>query len=222
MFQSIILLFQGVFLFFLSRRATNQLFQFLRIFIKNEKLVFSIISFLYLPGTILHEMGHFIMATILFLKVKDINIFPEIKQDYIKLGSVLYEKKDFVRSFIIGIAPLFAGIFFFYYLSVFRLFPSANLLQNALFLYLIFTVSSTMFSSKQDLVDFIFIVPFVIFVAGIVYIFQINLNFILKDERVLNNLSEFLKEVNFYLFISLIVNLGSIIILKSVTILVKK
>lgn len=221
MFQFTILLSQNILLFFLSRRATNQLFQFLRIFIKKEKIVFWIISLLYLPGTILHEMGHFLMATILFLKVRDVNIFPEIKEDYIKLGSVLYEKKDFVRSFIVGIAPFFAGIFFFYYLSIFNLFPATNFLQNLLFLYLIFAVSSTMFSSKQDLVDFIFIVPFIIFMAGGVYIFQINLSFIFKDQRVLINLLEFLKEVNFYLFISLIVNLGSIIILKALTILVK-
>ncbi len=222
MFQFVILLFQNILLFFLSRRTTNKLFQFLRIFIKKERIVFWIISLLYFPGTILHEMSHFLTATILFLKVKDINIFPEIKKDYIKLGSVLYEKKDFVRGFVIGIAPFFAGIFFFYYLSIFNLFPSVNFFQNLIFLYLIFAVSSTMFSSKQDLVDFVFIIPFIIFMAGVFYIFQINLDFILKDQKALINLLEFLKEVNFYLFVSLLVNLGSIIIIKFLTILAKK
>jgi hypothetical protein len=211
----ILLFFQTIALFFVSRHSTNQLFQFLRIFIKNEKWVFAIVSFLYLPGTILHEMAHFFAAMALFLKVKDINIFPEFKKDYIKLGSVLYEKKDFVRSFLVGIAPFFAGIFFFYYLSIFKLFPSVNLLQNLLFSYLIFAVSSTMFSSKQDLIDFIFIIPFVIFGAGIIYIFQIDFTFILKNEKAVKNLVQFLKEINFYLFISLIINLSLIIILKS-------
>jgi len=217
----IILFLQTIALFFVSRHSTNQLFQFLRIFIKNEKWVFAIVSFLYLPGTILHEMAHFFAAMALFLKVKDISIFPEFKKDYIKLGSVLYEKRDIVRSFLVGIAPFFAGIFFFYYLSIFKLFPSTYLLQNLLFSYLIFAVSSTMFSSKQDVIDFIFIIPFVIFGAGIIYIFQIDFTFILKNKNVVKNLLQFLKEVNFYLFVSLIINLGLILTLKLIRLIFK-
>jgi len=178
MIYLILFLSQIVFLFFISRHATNCLFRFLRSFIKNEKIVFSLVSLIYLPGTILHEIGHLFAAMVLFLKVRDINIFPEFEENYIKLGSVLYEKRDFVRGFLVGVAPFFAGILFFYFISVFNLFPSVNLVQNFFVAYLIFSISSTMFSSKQDLIDFIFMIPFFIFVAGFVYIFQINLNII--------------------------------------------
>jgi hypothetical protein len=216
------LIVQIILIFFLSRLSTNQIFYFLRRFIKNEKIIFSFVSIFYLPGTALHEIAHFFAVTILFLKVKEVKIFPEFKKDYIKLGSVLYEKKDFVRGFLVGISPFFAALFFFYFISVFKLFPSSNFLQNFFFAYIIFVVSSTMFSSKQDLVDFVFIIPFIILVVGVLYIFQIDLNFILNDQKILNNLLNFLKEVNFYLFVSLILNASSIIILRLITTIVKK
>lgn len=209
-----LLFFELLSLFFISRLSTNQLFYFLRKFIKDEKRVFSLVSLFYLPGTIVHEMAHFLAATILFLKVKEVKIFPEFKKNSIKLGSVWYEKKDFVRGFFVGIAPLFAAVFFFYLISFFKLFPSSNLFQNLFFVYIIFVVSSTMFSSKQDLVDFVFFVPFIFFIAAIGYIFQINLNFVIDNQKIFNILLESLKDVNFYLVFSLIVNFFFFIILK--------
>lgn len=208
---------QIIFIFFVSRLATNQIFYFLRRFIKKEKVVFSLVSLFYLPGTSLHEVAHFLAATVLFLKVREVKIFPEFKEDYIKLGSVLYEKKDFLRGFLVGLAPLFAGILFFYFISLFKLFPSSNIFQNLFFAYLIFTISSTMFSSKQDLVDFVFILPILILIMAFIYIFQIDFTFILKNKQVLESLLKFLKEINFYLFFSLIINLGFFIILKWLT-----
>ena len=211
------LIVQITLIFFISRLTTNQIFYFLRKFIKKEKVIFSLVSLFYLPGTSLHEIAHFLAATALFLKVKEIKIFPEFKEGYIKLGSVLYEKKDFIRGFLVGIAPIFAGILFFYFISVFKIFPSTNIFQNLLFAYLIFAVSSTMFSSKQDLVDFVFIIPILILIIAFIYIFQIDFSIILKNKELLESLLEFLKEVNFYLFFSLIINFSFFIILKWLT-----
>jgi hypothetical protein len=153
---------------------------------------------------------------ILFLKVHEINIFPKLEGDHIRLGFVSYEKQDFVRGFLVGIAPFSAGLVFFYFVSVFNLFPSINLFQNIILVYLIFSVSSNMFSSKQDLVDFVFVIPLFIFLAGFFYIFQINLDMLFKNKRIWDISLEFLMKMNFYLFLSLIINLSSIIILKSV------
>lgn len=213
-FSFFFLIFQIILIFFFTRLSLNQIFYFLRKFIKNEKIVFSFVSIFFFPGTALHELAHFFAATILFLRVKEVKIFPEFKENYIKLGSVLYEKKDFFRGFLVGIAPFFAALLFFYFISVFKLFPSVNFFQNLFFSYLIFAVSSTMFSSKQDLVDFIFILPIIILIFGIIYIFQIDFNFIFKDQKILKNLLKFLEEINFYLFLSLIVDITIFIILK--------
>lgn len=194
-------------LFFLSRQTTNHLFFFLRRFIKNEKTIYGLVSLIYFPGTILHELSHFFAATILFLKVREVKILPEFEKNYIKLGKVVYEKKDFVRGFLVGIAPLFGALFFFYLVYFFQLFPAKNFFLNLLFFYLIFTVSSTMFSSKQDLIDLVFIIPFFLFVGIIFYIFQIDPLILIKNSKIINNLVLFFNQVNQYLLLSVVINL---------------
>jgi len=208
----LLLLSQLVFLFFLSRIVTKKLFFFLRRIIHKESLVFSLVSLIYLPGTIIHEFGHFIMAMVLFLRVTSISIFPEWKGNYIKLGSVVYEKRDYLRSIIVGIAPLFSGLFFFFFIAYFNFWPANNFLVNAFLLYLMFTVSSTMFSSKQDLKDLIFIIPFAVVFGGIIYVFNINLSLLFNDTFI-NVLIHFARELNFYLLISVIINLSLIVLL---------
>lgn len=201
-------------IFFISHQITNHLFFLLRRFIKDEKTIYGLVSLLYLPGTILHELSHFFAATILFLRVREVKILPEFEKNYIKLGKVIYEKKDFARGFLVGIAPLFGALLFFYLVSFFRLFPSQNQILNLFFFYLIFTVSSTMFSSKQDLVDLIFIIPFIIFMGILFYIFQIDPTQFLENSKIINNLLTFLNQVNQYLFFSLIINFLVLVMLK--------
>jgi len=188
------------------------MFLFLRKITRNDNLIFSLISLIYLPGTIIHEFGHFIMAMILFLKVTDISIFPEWKDNYIKLGSVLYEKKDYLRSILVGIAPLFSGLFFFFFIAYFNLLPSENILINFFLFYLMFAVSSTMFSSKQDLKDVIFVIPFVVVIVGIVYILGIDIRGLFNHQGMLI-LTSFSQQINLYLFISLLINLSLVILL---------
>ena len=115
---------QIVLIFFISRVSTNEMFYTIRIFIKNEKFVLSLVSLFYLPGTIIHEFAHFIAASILFLKVKSLTIFPQFQGNYIKLGSVVYEKKDVLRGILVGIAPIFAGLFCFFVIDASKIFPS--------------------------------------------------------------------------------------------------
>lgn len=207
-FFSIFLIFiiQLTALFFLSRKTINRLFFFFHSFLNHEKTVFLLLSLIFFPGTILHELAHFFAATILFLNVRDLQIFPHFERDEIKLGQVAYEKKDFLRSIMVGIAPILAGLFFFFFLSFFKLFPSGNLWQNLFFGYLVFVISSTMFSSKKDLVDFIYIIPTVLIFLGVIYVFDIKLDFIFKNKNLLVTFSSFLEKINFYLLLSLLIN----------------
>ncbi len=206
-------------LFFLSKKTTNEIFYLFRALHVEEKTIFTIVSILFLPGTILHELAHYLTATILFMKVREVKILPEFEEKEIKLGRVLYEKKDFVRGIMVGIAPFFVGVFFFWLLAFFKLFPHENLLLAIAVGYLIFAVSSTMFSSKQDLVDIVFIVPILLILGSIMYIFNIRLDWIVKNKAVLENISSFIKQVNFYFFISLGINIciiGSLKILRNI------
>lgn len=198
---------QIVLLYFLSRLTINKAFQILQIFSKNDHLVFSLVSLIFFPGTVVHELAHFIAATVLFLKVRSIDILPRREGAEIKLGSVLYEKKDFVRGVLVGIAPIFAGVLFFWFVAKFRLFPSENILLNIVFLYLIFAVSSMMFSSKRDLVDLIYIIPLGVFLYGFYYVFDLRLDFLIQNEALRQGMISFIRQVNIFFLISIGVNL---------------
>lgn len=213
---------QLIVLFFISRRTTNNLFHFLRLLSKNEKLIFSLVALLYLPGTIIHEMSHFFAALILFLRVREVSIFPAVQKNYIKLGSVTYERKDFIRGFLVGIAPLGGGMLIFYSIGFFHLFPSHDFFLNVLFAYIIFTVSSTMFSSSQDLVDFLYMIPLFILVAGLLYILHIDIAHVAGNVFFANQILPLIKTINIYLLFSIIINISVIIFLTVSTRLLKR
>ncbi|NMB84181.1 hypothetical protein GYA28_02725 [Candidatus Roizmanbacteria bacterium] len=218
----IFFLVQVLLIFFVSRLTINNIFYFLRRFTKNEKLIFSLVSLFFLPGTLLHEIAHFFGAMVMMLKVHQVTVFPTWHDDYIKLGSVVYEKKDFLRGVIVGIFPFVFGTGFFWLVAKFKLFPQPNLLLNVLWIYLFFNISSTMFSSKQDLIDIVYILPVLVIVAGFVYIFNIDVVGILNSPKIRDNLLDFTREVNYYLTMSLGINLGLLVIFKSFSLLFNK
>jgi len=200
---------QSLIIFFLSRQNFKQLFFLLRKIFHREKTVYTLISLIFLPGTIVHELSHFFAAIVLFLPVKDIQIFPKFEEGQIKLGQVFYVKKDFLRGILVGVAPFFGALFLFFGLSFFNLFPNKNLGLNIFLIYLIFTVSSLMFSSKQDLVDIGYLIPFILFLLIIGYIFQpfipsFNLSYF---KNIIAGLEFFLTNVNYYLFLSILIHL---------------
>lgn len=209
-FLIIIFLIELILLFFTTRFIITHVYKTLYKIIKNHLFVSSCIAVIYFPGTVLHELAHYFTALVLFLPVKSMNVFPQIEQGYIKLGSVTYEKKDVVRGFLVGIAPLFVGLG-----SLFTLFFTENTTHSNIWItigtwYLIFTISSTMFSSSQDLVDMIFVIPLIIIGVLAVYVLQI-------DSIVLSFFSSFalityLQKLIFYLSIPIILY-GTLIII---------
>jgi hypothetical protein len=214
-FQPLIVLILLFVLFFVSRQTINELFYILRIFIKGDSVVFGLVALFFLPGTILHEFSHFFMAIILFLPVHKIQIFPEFEKNYIKLGKVLYEKKDVIRGVIVGLAPLFGALLLFWVLSVFHLFPQQNILLTIVLGYIIFAVSSSMFSSQQDLIDLVYFIPFVILLGIIIYIFNINFDFIFRNRILMQKIEDFFLNVRFYIIFSLVIHGIVIVTFKS-------
>lgn len=115
------------------------------------------------------------MAIVLLLKVRSFTVFPEWEDNSIKLGSVVYEKKDFVRGILVGIAPILIGLILFWIISIVHPFSQESILLKILMVYVIFVLSSTMFSSKQDLIDMVYLIPLILIIVAIVYIFQIDI-----------------------------------------------
>lgn len=160
-------------IFFLSRLSLQKSYPVLKKIVKNDKLIFFFISLIYFPGTVIHELSHYIVALLLNLHPREIYLFPVIEGRTVRLGHVLYEKHphDFIRSILVGIAPFLGGLISLWALIQTKLFPGNVWWQTLLFGYLILTISANMFSSKQDLVDVGYLIPFGLFIAFLLYLF---------------------------------------------------
>lgn len=146
------LLFLEIFLlFFLSRKVSRELSKFLSI---------NLLSFLFLPGVIIHELSHLLIAAILLVPVGHMEFKPKKSQNGVKLGSVEIGKTDPIRRSIIGFAPVFVGfaiivgiVYFFFNNIVFFQDKNSYLFLAAILgiIYLLFAISNTMFSSSKDM-----------------------------------------------------------------------
>jgi len=125
-----------------------------------------------LPGVILHEGSHWLIAKLLRMRTGRISLWPKLQRDgTLRLGYVETERVDFLRSSLVGVAPLVAGIVALLVLGQHVLHIDAVGLAIAggemdiawqlgaqilglplagLWIYLVFAVSNTMFPSASD------------------------------------------------------------------------
>jgi hypothetical protein len=73
--------------------------------------------FIMLPGVLVHEFGHWIIAKVLLVKVKKVRLWPERKKGSLRLGLVETVQTDPVRSSLIGMGPVVAGVVVVYLIS---------------------------------------------------------------------------------------------------------
>ncbi|MBP6045101.1 MAG: M50 family metallopeptidase [Microgenomates group bacterium] len=212
MTQVLLFLILCVALFFLSRKTIHTCFYFFSRFLKHPQAAYRMIALLYFPGTAIHEMSHLVMAMILNLKVRDITLIPKVRGNTLKLGTVTYEKRDVVRGLMVGIAPFFAALFAFWLIDAFKLLY-INYWSGALFSYIVFTISSTMFSSKQDLIDLVYVIPIIVVIGVVLFVLKIDVKSFLVIFDV-NLMSQFFSVVNSFLIFSLLLNGGMIVVLK--------
>ena len=65
---------------------------------------------LFLPGTLIHELSHWLMAKLLAVRTGRIEIWPQVKRNgAVWLGTVQVGRADPLRSSLIGLAPLVVG-----------------------------------------------------------------------------------------------------------------
>lgn len=201
-------------IYVISRLILKELFILLRKFFQSDFVVFSLVSLLFLPGTIIHESAHFITALLLILPVKSMTVFPKWDENEIKLGEVLFIKKDFLRAILVGIAPVFFGIGILFSLFYFHVYPANNIGLNILYAYLIFSISANMFSSKQDLKDLSLIIPVILLLIIIFYVFNIKIN--------INSLNAIMNNINRYIFFVLVIDVFLFAITKLLNYLIKR
>ncbi len=140
-------------LYLLSRSLTKEISHLLHKFTRNKKITVYLLAFLFLPGTIIHELSHHLMAELLFVRTGKIHLIPEIIGSEIRMGQAEIEKTDFVRRFFIGVAPFIVGniiLFGAVYSSIYY-FYADNKFFVLFLLYILFQTGNTMFASKKDM-----------------------------------------------------------------------
>ncbi len=146
----------------------------------NKTAAIFLFSFLFLPGTFVHELAHFLMAKLLFVPTGSFSLKPELTGNDLRLGRVMIAKTDIIRRFLIGSAPFLAGTAIIL-LATFLL-QQENTWNNPYFLVfvilIIFQIGNTMFSSKKDMESIVPLLILVTILTIVVYItgFRIKLD----------------------------------------------
>lgn len=162
-YLTLIVLFELTLLFLISGKITRTLYTFFYALTRSHEFASGLLTFLYLPGTVIHEFAHLLSAEIMRVPTGTISFTPQIiktdsKQKEIKMGSVAIAETDPLRRFLIGIAPIIFGLFFLMLLIwLFQYFwPQMDTrtkqgLLTASIAYALFAVSNSMYSSKRDM-----------------------------------------------------------------------
>jgi hypothetical protein len=167
-FWIFLFLFQVFLLSKVSNNLFNQIYYFLHKIFSKDSTVVLIISFIFLPGTFIHELSHALTATLLGSRVTRFSIWPKVENGGIKMGYAQFTVLDVFRNTLIGISPLIIGISILYFLIYY--FFSVNVYLKILFVYLIFQVSNSMFLSESDIKD-LKILLMVVLSFGIIFYF---------------------------------------------------
>ena len=139
---------------------------------RHEQMAILLNQLIFLPGVILHEASHWMMAKLVGARLTGMSIWPARQPDgSLRLGYVQTERVDFMREALIGIAPLLAGctavgIIGYSRLgigslgtvlasgNIWHVFRFIKLQMNSadllIWLYLLFALSNTMLPSASD------------------------------------------------------------------------
>lgn len=203
----ILLFLEIVALFLLSRKISKVFSKFLSI---------NFLSFLFLPGVIIHELSHMLVAVILLVPIGDMEFTPKKGEAGLKLGSIEIAKTDPIRRSMIGFAPVFVGLMIV--IGIVYLFSSnieflkdkdSYIVIAAVLgiMYLLFAVSNTMFSSSKDMEGTveILITLLIIFVSAYILGFRPPLDF--TDKILTKEFLDIIKKSSIFLLVPIFIDL---------------
>ncbi len=75
----------------------------------SEDMAMVILFLIYLPGILIHEASHWLVARLLGLKTSNFRVWPKYTRNTIGLGSVTVSSGGTVYDSLVGLAPLLVG-----------------------------------------------------------------------------------------------------------------
>jgi hypothetical protein len=153
---------------FLQRWLHQHIQGFALVLTGNAGCGLRLLFYLLLPGVILHELSHYVVAKLLLVRTSNLQIgLGNTRAKRVSLGSVNIERTDTLRESLVGVAPFVVGVGAIWLIAAwgFDVLPQAGgawalMLQRVreyandwttwLDLYLIFAVSTAMIPSESD------------------------------------------------------------------------
>jgi hypothetical protein len=191
-------------LYLLSRKLSQNLYIVWFLLTKSRPVAIGFLSFLFFPGTVIHELAHLFTAEILGVHTGGLTLVPEGLEDKnVRTGSVAIAQSDPIRRAAIGIAPVFVGLGSLGLISYFipgiwnqMVIDASNTIlfsQPSLYLFLLsgyslFAISNTMFSSHEDMEGFWPVVIIITLISAAAYIAGIRITL---TETIQTNITEF-------------------------------
>jgi hypothetical protein len=206
MVSSFLVILSLVFLYLSKAKLSTEFSRLIHRFGGSRNSLIVLWSIVFLPGTVIHEMSHFLFAMVTGARTGKIEIFPRfLEEDWEKeeentgviLGSVQTQKLNLVQGFLVGTAPFVVGITLLIWLAA-MIQVSFN--ESSIYLllfqgYLFFTVSNSFFPSWTDIKQVIPLVV-VILVAGILF-WLIGIKVILSPNPQVTEVSNMVSSVAF-------------------------
>lgn len=194
-------------LFALSQLLTKSLSLWFYHLFRHQHIVIQLLSVLFLPGVVVHELSHLLTASILFVPTGEIEFLPEIRGNEVKMGSVSIAQTDPIRRFFIGVAPLVVGLSVLFLLFWYFI-PHLTLIswQTLLLLYAVFEVSNTMFSSKKDMEGAIGLLAVIILLVILFYFLRVNVFYYMELWAQIPLVSSIFLSLNMYLGVAIVLD----------------
>lgn len=179
-------------------------------------------SLFFLPGTLLHELSHWLMAELLQVPTGKLTVLPDLTksdQGENQLGFVMTGKAGPFRGFLIGFAPFLTGLLVLFLLGYFLnlLWGVAPWWQVALLIYSLIVVGNSMMVSREDRRSWPLIAILSLIIIFISW--RLNLSLDLDLNRVISPVLTRLSQV---LLLTIALNLGMIMLLYALRRVVEK
>lgn len=173
----LVLIGELIILFLLSQKISQATFMLFYKITRSQKISLIFFAILFYPGVLVHELAHFIMARILVVPAGKMEFVPVMRNGGVKLGSVAIARTDPLRRMLIGVAPILVGtaVLCIAIYSMYTYNVLTSFWHKALFVYVLFVVGNTMFSSKKDLEGTLEFSIALIVVGAVAYFFGFRL-----------------------------------------------